>query len=105
MSTNHSHTYVYYHSHMHDHEGFQSHDELHPHAVVGIHEHGKGGATPHSHKARQYHPDTDETKHHHSVESHDNSFWDGFPSAEEKSDGTEENGGEEEDQSSDQPES
>lgn len=64
---NHTHEYTYHHAHLHEHTremlkeigGFEGHSEGHQHVFAQTHDHGKGGATPHSHKARQFHPGDD----------------------------------------------
>jgi hypothetical protein len=70
----HEHVYVYSHEHKHPHakkgkKAAYEHDEVHPHAFVGIHDHGKGGMKPHSHKERSYHGLLD-TEDHHDIVGH-----------------------------------
>lgn len=82
----HTHSYVYWYSHRHNHapetseesvavlgsKGLKSsyHDGGHSHLFAASHEHGKNGATPHSHKERQWHPLPSDVVHHHAVNEH-----------------------------------
>lgn len=78
---NHTHEYKYYHAHRHAHSEFtpprdvgnihviakltiSKHDGGHYHIFAQTHDHGEGGAAPHFHKARQFHPGDDAVKHH-----------------------------------------
>lgn len=68
---NHTHHYSYWHTHEHSHLE-EGHTGGHYHNWMQTHDHGAGGNKPHTHKAKQYHEETDsETKHHHALEAHD----------------------------------
>ncbi len=89
---NHTHHYSFWHAHEHVHSEFieehwlpgpakicvesklivTKHDTGHYHNWMQTHNHGAGGQNPHTHKARQYHEESDpETKQHHALDAHD----------------------------------
>ena len=90
----HSHEYSFWHAHEHEHIdktkgadgwGWETgsyymleHDTGHYHLSAQTHEHSlKSSLTPHSHKAKQYHPEDDDIiKHHHADIDHKPLDWD-----------------------------
>lgn len=87
MKVTHTHEYKYWHAHKHCHapdtreesvavlglKGLSSscHDTGHFHTFAQNHEHGHAGDSPHSHKDRQYHPQSNDKLHHHAVADHE----------------------------------
>ena len=72
---NHSHEYNFWHTHMHLHGGDLEigHNTGHYHLWAQTHDHGdKSHLSPHTHKGKQYHPETDEDNeiHHHAPIDH-----------------------------------
>lgn len=71
---NHEHHYSFWHAHGHWHRVTAEdiyHDQGHHHIWQQIHDHGTGIMSPHTHKAKQYHPEeVDEQGHHHGVKDH-----------------------------------